>query len=190
MAKDITSLLGGVLTQENLDSLSKASGVSRDEIKSVLDSALPSLLGGALEQANNSDTAAGFAGALSDHAKDDVTNVGAFLQKVDAKDGQKIVNHLLGGSGAVEEIADRAGVSKENTSQILSLVAPLLMSLLGQETSSQQQSGGQGVGSILGSLLGGSLLGGSSASQGGGLLSGLSGNGNPLSGLLSGLLGK
>ena len=48
MAKDITGLLSGVLTEENLDSLSKQAGVSPDQVKSVLGNALPSLLGGAL----------------------------------------------------------------------------------------------------------------------------------------------
>lgn len=204
MAKDITGLLGGVLTEENLESLSKQAGVSTDQVKSVLSSALPSLLGGALDQAQNEKTAKGFAGALNQHAGDDVTNVKSFLQGVDVQDGEKIVGHLLGSStGDLEDqIAAQAGVRKLDVSKILALVAPLLMSLLGQETQSQQQQNtGLDVGSIMGGLLGGGLLGGSTSSQqsgnaGGDLLTGLLGGGSSASsnssssgGLLSGLLG-
>ena len=182
MAKDITGLLGGVLTEENLDSLSKQAGVSPDQVKSVLGNALPSLLGGALGQAQNQETAQGFAGALKQHAADDVSDVKGFLKGVDVQDGEKIVGHLLGKDGqAVDEIAEKAGVRKMDVSKILALVAPLLLSLLGQETQSQQQ---QNAGLDVGSIMGGLLGGGSSSQQGSG-----SSGGGLLGGLLGGLFG-
>lgn len=206
---DIKALLGTVVSPESLEGMSRAAGVSTDEVEKVLNAALPSLLEGAKGQADNADTAESFAGALSQHAADDVTDLSAFLGGVDTEDGAKIVNHLLGSdSGAVDQIADRAGLGSNKTLMILALAAPLLMSLLGKETNTQQQqNSGLGVSGIMGSLLGG--LGGSTGSSaasagiGGSLLSSLLGGGSTaasqqssgsesssggLFGLLSGLL--
>ena len=87
-------------------------------------------------------------------------------------DGAKIVSHRLGSatSSTGDQAAEKAGVSQQQASTILSAAAPLLMSLLGQQTSSQQASG-TGIGSIMSSLMGSTdvsslltgLLGGSTA---------------------------
>ena len=175
---DISSLLGVFMSGDSVGQLSQTANVSAEETKNVLSAALPQLLNGALSQSKDSETAEGFAAALSQHAADDTSNIGSFLGKVDLDDGAKIVSHLLG-SGAdstVDEVAKKSGVSAAQTSTILAAAAPLLMSLLGQETGSQQSANaGLDISGILGSMLGkvdlGSMLsgllgGGASASSG------------------------
>ena len=129
---DLTSLLSTMLSVDSVGSISQTAGVSIGEAQSVLGSALPSLLNGALEQSKGDDTAAGFDNALAQHAADDTSNVASFFSKVDLTDGSKIISHLLGGDGqAVSSISMKAGVSQKGTANILSAAAPLLMSLLG-----------------------------------------------------------
>lgn len=169
---DLTSLLSTMLSVDSVGSISQTAGVSIGEAQSVLGNALPSLLNGALEQSKGDDTAAGFDNALAQHAADDTSNVASFFSKVDLTDGGKIINHLLGGDGqAVSSISMKAGVSQKGTANILSAAAPLLMSLLGQQTSqSGQNASGSSTSGLLGSLLQnvdlgsmlGSLLGGGS----------------------------
>lgn len=152
---DLTSLLSTMLSVDSVGSISQTAGVSIREAQSVLGSALPSLLNGALAQSQSSETAEGFDNALAQHAADDTSNVASFFSKVDLADGGKIINHLLGGDGqAVSSISMKAGVSQKGTSNILSAAAPLLMSLLGQQTSqSAQNTSGSGTSGLLGSLL-------------------------------------
>ena len=186
---DIKSLLGTVMNADSVSGVGKVANVSEESAKNILGAALPGLLSGALAQAENSETAAGFAGALSQHAKDDTSDIGAFLSGVDLTDGGKIVAHLLGGSSGntISQIAQQTGASKEETSSVLSAAAPLLMSLLGQQADGQQASGA-GVADMMGSLLGGgnvtgllgSLLGGADAD----------GDGKKDKGGLAGILGK
>ncbi|MBR5430571.1 MAG: DUF937 domain-containing protein, partial [Firmicutes bacterium] len=168
-----------------------------DEVKSVLLSALPAMLSGAKGQASNRDTAAGFAGALDSHAKDDTSDVTAFLSHVDIKDGDKIVGHLLGGDkeAATRAAAKKAGLSTAATGSILGAAAPLLMSLLGQQvtqavqaqtqtqtvlpTGGAQQASSSGVG-LLAGLLGGGQQPAATQQQGlGGLLGSLLGGAQP-----------
>ncbi len=185
---DIQKLLSELLSADSVKGLSKASGASQKDVKKVVAAVLPSLLGGAKAQAESGDTAEGFTQALSDHAKDDTSDIKSFLANVDLEDGAKIIGHLLGGNqeNTTKAVSAQTGVSAKKTGNILSSLAPLLMSLLGQQTGSD--SSGSSIGSLMGSLLGNvditSLLGG--------LLGGGSGNSSGsmnLGSLLGGLLG-
>jgi hypothetical protein len=133
---DINSLLGTMLGADSLAGISQATGASQQEVGSVLSAALPSLLNGLSQQADNEETAAGFDIALADHAKVDTSNVASFMNGVDLDDGAKILGHLFGGNtqAQTQQIAQQTGVSAAQSGSIMSAAAPLLMSLLGQQT--------------------------------------------------------
>ena len=169
---DITSLLGTLTNSDSISGLAQTANVSADSVKGILSSALPSLLSGAVAQSQDSETAEGFANALTQHAASDTSSISSFLSGVDLKDGGKILSHLLGGKteSTVSEAAQQNGATAEQTSAVLSAAAPLLMSLLGQQTGSETASG-TGIADIMSSLTGGSdvssilsgLLGGGAA---------------------------
>ncbi len=216
---DLASLMKTMLSPDSITQMSKKTGTSTEEVKSVLLSALPAMLSGVKGQASSQETVAGFAGALESHAKDDTSDISAFLSKVDIKDGDKIVGHLLGGekAAATKAAAQKAGLSTAATGSILGAAAPLLMSLLGQQASQTvqaqaqnvhplggaQQSSPSGIG-LLGSLLGGGQQQSAQSSGLGGLLGSLLGGGqqsapaqqqqqsadtNPLGSMMGSMLG-
>lgn len=152
---DMTSLVSTLLSGASVNGVSQSANTSSQATQSVLQAALPMLLNGAKEQSTNQATSASFANALMSHGQADVTDLGAFLQGVDMDDGGKIVNHLLGSnSGAVTQIAQSAGVSTKDTGNILSAVAPLLMTLLGQQSGSNNSgASASAVGSVASALL-------------------------------------
>ena len=172
---NINSILNTMMSEDSVKGVADLVGVSSKDVQSVLSSALPALLDGAKGQANDAGTAEGFAGALADHAKADTGNISSFLSGVDLEDGGKIVSHLLGGKkeDTTQKAAQKAGVDAGKPGNILSAAAPLLMSLLGQQTASEGSSNNaSGIGGLMGNLLGsvdvgsllGGLLGGSSSS--------------------------
>ena len=156
---DLNNLMGTMLSGTALTGLSQKTGTSQKDVMNVLSTALPSMLSGAQAQANGAQTAEGFVGALADHAKDNTADLSSFLSNVDLKDGQKIVNHLLGSNAkaTAQTAAKNAGVSVTKANNILSGAAPLLMSLLGQQTAASTGSGSaqstSAVASLMGSLL-------------------------------------
>lgn len=162
---DLSKIAGSLLSSDSLKGLSSITGASNGDIKNVLSSALPALLSGATEQAKNESTAAGFANALAQHAKDDTSNLADFLGKVDLADGAKIIGHLLGSGKeeTVKKAAKASGVSEKKTGDILSAIAPMLLSLLGQQADEDDDKD-SGVGNLVGALLDnvdvGSLLSG------------------------------
>ena len=150
---DLLKLAGTLLSSDSVDGLSERTGSSGNDVSSVLTKALPVLLAGANTQAKDESSSKGFASALSDHAKDDTSNLSKFLGNVDMADGAKIITHLLGSGedDTVSEIADDSGVDKANTAAILSAAAPLLLSLLGQQT--EKEDSKEAVGDLVGVLL-------------------------------------
>ena len=203
---ELASMLKTMLNADSIAKMSEKTGTSTDEVKSVLLSALPALLKGVQGQASNRETVAGFAGALDSHARDDTSDIAAFLSQVDLEDGEKIVGHLLGGDQGetTRAAAKKAGLSTAATGSILGAAAPLLMSLLGQQATqavqAQPQNGGgqqaapSGAGVLAGML--GAQQQNAKPSGLGGLLSGLFGGGqqqsadsNPIGSMMGGMLG-
>ena len=138
---DVKSMLGTVVSQDSVKQISRSMNVPTKDVQNVLLSAIPALLGGAMDQANNQNTASGFVGALNQHSASDTSNLSSFLSSVDLDDGMKIIGHLLGGnSNAVaEQAAAKSGLDLGTTLKILAMAAPLLMSLLGKTAQTQQQ---------------------------------------------------
>ena len=167
---DLTSLMGTLLSGDSVKGLSKATGSSQSDITNVLNAALPMLLQGISGQAQDKNS--GFDKALEQHAQDDVSDLGSFFGGIDLADGAKIIGHLLGGSteSSTKSVAKKTGVSQKDAGNILAAAAPLLMSLLGQETKKSASSGNDLLGEIIGAVLEnvdlgdvlGALLGGSS----------------------------
>ena len=165
---DINSLLGTLLSSDSVSGVSKATKADNNEVASVLNAALPMLLKGAKKQSEDKDTAESFATALLSHGKKDTSNLSSFLKNVDLDDGSKIIGHLLGkDDDSIKKIAKSSGVSTKKTGDILSAAAPLLMSLLGQESASKKSDNNVALelagallknvdaGDLIGDLLGG-----------------------------------
>ena len=166
---DINSLIGTLLSSDSVSGVSKAAKANDKDVQNVLSAALPMLLNGAKSQSEDKNTAASFASALLSHGKNDTSNVSSFLKNVDLDDGAKIIGHLLGNNDdSVKKIAKSSGVSAKETGDILSAAAPLLMSLLGQESASSKKADNNialelagallknvDVGDLIGDLLGG-----------------------------------
>ena len=174
---DLTSLLGAFLGGQSTSGISQATGSSSSAVSSILTAAIPALLGGASQQANNASTADSFAAALQQHAAANTSNVASFFNTVDTADGAKIINHLFGGTSntTIKSIANQAGVTQKEASNVLSAAAPYLMTLIGQQTQAEtrKQTTAANTGSLMSSLLGnvdlgslaGSLLSGGAAKK-------------------------
>lgn len=133
---DYSSLLNALLTEENVNEISKETGTTPDEVSRVVNAAVPLFMEN---------------GAQADESK---------LTRAAANGSNRSIFSTLLGSGATSAIAQSSGVSGKKTSSILSLVAPLLLSgILGGSSGASSNSG---LSSLLGGLLG---LGGGAQAQ-------------------------
>ena len=187
---DLNTLMSSLLSDANIKSVARKAGVSTEEAASVLATSLPVMLNGANGQASDKQTTESFFHAVKDHAGKDP-------EKVDLKEGGKIVGHLLGTDEAAAEnaIATRAGMKPSTVALILAAAAPMIMNALGSSTSSSTNSAN--TASLLTSLLGGasnsnassSLMTSALTSVLGSALGGNSSNNSLLGSVLTGALG-
>ena len=147
---DLTSLMGALLSDNNVQSVSSKTGVSNGNVAGVLATALPMLLNGANNQAQQKETSQSFHEAVLEHSKKDP-------EKVDLAEGEKIVDHLLGNDAdkAEKAIAKQTGLSRAQVALILAAAAPIIMNMLGKQTSASHSNSASATASLLGSLLGG-----------------------------------
>ena len=140
MADFTMNSIGALLSGGGVKAISKRTRLPAGDVAKVMSYGIPILVGGMNRNVATAQGEQSLSAALRDHSGDDVSNVGAFLKGADLKDGKKILGHVLAGDqeDAVDQISRASGVSKGKTTTILSLVAPLLLSLLG----GQQNQGG------------------------------------------------
>ena len=178
-----------------IDDIASQVGASRDEVTQAIAAAAPALLSGMNANAQGSgDGAASLIGALvSDHS-------GALLDTddplgaLDVADGAKIVDHVFG-ENQEQVVARLGGVGQQSLfSKLLPMIAPFVMAWLSRklggalQPQSEPESGGGGLGDILGGMFGGGAGGGLGDLLGG--MFGSSGEGTPdLGGVLDALGG-
>jgi hypothetical protein len=192
-----------LMGQIPIGQLASQLGVSEAEATEAVRAALPALVGGMQANAADPAGAASLQRALGQH-DGTLLDGGVDLGQVDTEDGAKIVHNIFGANedAVVNQLGGLGGLGGGLMSKLLPMLAPLLMSFLGKSlgggggsdepsaapsgsssgmgpgasapSAPAEDSGGGGIGDILGGLLGGG---------GGG---GLGGLGDVLGGLLGG----
>ncbi|MFS0892638.1 DUF937 domain-containing protein [Microbacterium sp. 179-I 3D3 NHS] len=177
--------LDDILGQVPIDDLAARLGVSRDEAKVAVEQGGAVLLSGLAKNAETAEGSAAIQQALQKHAG---SKRASTVDDVDQADGGKIVAHIL--KGKEKEVADQLTESKATAGidfgKLLPILAPIVMGLIANATKGkdapaggQAQSGGGGLGDVIGGLLGGGSTSGGSG-----------GVGDLLGGVLGGLFGK
>ncbi len=153
MSSLLESLTGQILGGDTVSQLSRAIGADEGATTKALAGALPALLGGLAKNTSQSAGAASLASALDrDHDGSILDNLGGLLQGGAASAGAGILGHIFGGrEKAVESTIGRSsGLSGSQMSQLLAMVAPLVLGFLGRQKKQQGFDAGQ-----LASMLGG-----------------------------------
>lgn len=150
--------------------IAKQLGLDTAQVQSVVQDALPAVLGGLARNTESDEGAASLANALGDHAgANPLGDLGSLLG---GDLGSSILKHVLGGStpDVSEAIGGKAGVSGADVQKILAALAPIVMAFLAnkiggkadpgvvkdqvQKESQQAQPTSPDLGDILGSILG------------------------------------
>ena len=150
----LTLLLGSMMTQSSVNNLSGKTGTSQSAIMKLLPLAIPLLIKYLTKNASNQQGALSLLGALTQHKNTDTMELQ--LADADADDGNKILNHILGGSygKVMNQLAGQSGMSEDQVSSVLSNIAPALLSGVSAANTQQQSSGIGSLGSLM-SMFGG-----------------------------------
>jgi hypothetical protein len=164
---DILDLLKGQLSNPAvLEKLSGAIGGGKQETSAGIGAALPTILGALT---NSSKSSQGQSQIMSLLDKDGDGDIMDDLQGYigggnDTNGGSGIIQQLLGGKKDVVEqaISENSGLSQGSTSNLLTQIAPMVMSVLSKQGKAAGDTPGLDIGSVLG------LLGQAGGGKGGG----------------------
>ena len=155
----LSLLLGSMMTQSSVDSLSDKTGASSSLIMKLLPLAIPILLKYLTSNASNQQGAQSLLGALGQHTN--TNTIDLQIKNADSDDGSRILGHILGGSygSVMGDLAKQTGLSESQVSAILANLAPALLSGVSAANTQQQTQQSAGLGSLLG------MFGGVAAQQ-------------------------
>ena len=150
---ELTNILGALTGNEAVGTIADKFNLESKEVSSVINNALPKLLGAMQKNASTEAGAASLAEALGYHAGN-AGNIINNLKGADLIDGSKILGHIFGGNlnSILSGISKQTGVASNAVSNILASIAPSLLAILGKQNGS---AGAGGLGGLLGSILGG-----------------------------------
>lgn len=146
---NLFDLLQGHLNDNVVDQLSnQIGGADRQQTATAAQSIVSTLLSGLAKNASTPEGAASLNNALErDHDGSMLDNLMGMFSNVNqpaavqprALNGTGIVNHILGPnqSGAVNMISKVSGLDSDKTSNLMTTLAPMVMSLLGQQKRQQ-----------------------------------------------------
>mgnify|MGYP002851811327 CR=1 FL=1 len=168
---DLTNILGALTGNDAIGAIADNLKLDTKQVSSVINNALPSLLGAMQKNASTPDGAEALAKALGDHAGS-AGNIINNLKVTDLTDGSKILGHIFGGNlnNVLGGISKQTGVASNAVSNILASIAPSLLAILGKQNGN---SGAAGLGGLLGAVLSGSQAGNTGSSGLGSILGGL-----------------
>ena len=150
---DIAGMVMGMLGSGELNQLSSQLGTDSASTQKAVGAAVPLLLSALGKNAASPQGAEALLGALSrDHDGSLLDNVGAALGSGGlGQDGAAILGHVLGSkqSAVAAGIGQASGLTADTSSQLLAMLAPLVMGSLGK---AQRQDGlnAEGLASMLG----------------------------------------
>lgn len=157
MNASMADLLDDLLQGGTLDQISSRIGADPDRTRVAIKDALPVLLGGLERNAADPQGAESLQRALAeDQHASILDDLDAYLsgQRQDrATDGDGILDHILGDrrERAAQALGQQAGLSGGNIMQLLAMLAPLVMGMLGKKSSDGSTGGGfPDLGEILG----------------------------------------
>ena len=135
--------LSNQLGAGGIDQIASQLGLDRDATERAVSGALPMLLGGLMKNAQSTDGAASLLGALErDHDGSVLDDIGGFLGQGSgaADSGMGILKHVFGGreSTVQNTLAGSSGVDAGQMRQIMAMLAPLVLGMLGRN---QRQQG-------------------------------------------------
>lgn len=165
----LQDLLGAARGETAINEISQTVGADNSTVNSAIQMALPAIIGAMANNAATPQGAQSLDQALSrDHDGGLLGNLGGLgslvlghLQSPEPTpkqlDAGGILGHILGTNQApvVEQVSKNTGLNMGQVAQILMMLAPIVMSYLGQQKQ-QQNVGADGLGGLLGGLLGGS----------------------------------
>lgn len=149
---DLTNEVLAHLDDAHIQAIATQLGIDPAQAQSAIQQATPLLIGGMARNASTAEGADSLHSALGDHAGTDIAGIlGSVLGGGAATGGMSILGNIFGArqGQAAQGLGQTSGLGSANASQLMALLAPVVMSVLGSMSQRQGMTAGN-LGSVLG----------------------------------------
>jgi hypothetical protein len=147
---DLTQQVLAELDASGIGAIAAQLGVNPAQAQAAIEQAVPLLVGGLARNASTDAGAGSLHRAVSDHAGMDI---GSILGSVlgGGGGGGSILGHVLGNrqDQASQNLGQASGLGSQNAGQLLAMLAPIIMGVLGNMSRNRGMDAG-GLGGMLG----------------------------------------
>lgn len=133
---DIIKVIGEqILKDAVLSKMGTSVGVEPSKVAQIIKLGMPTILQALGRNASTVEGSQALEGALKEHEKDKLSDIEKFLEKVDTRDGAKILDHVFQDKNVPvqENIAKKTGVNNLQVAGILAMIAPIVLGMLSQQ---------------------------------------------------------
>ena len=147
---DLTNQVLSHLDPASIEAIANQLGIDPAQAQAAIQQAVPVVVGGLARNASTDAGADALHNAAQDHAGADI---GSILGSVLGGGGQggAILGHIFGNNQgqAAQQVGQASGIGAANAGALLSMLAPVIMGVLGNMTQRQGMNSG-GLGDMLG----------------------------------------
>ena len=147
---DLTNQVLSHLDPASIEAIANQLGIDPAQAQAAIQQAVPVVVGGLARNASTDAGADALHNAAQDHAGADI---GSILGSVLGGGGQggAILGHIFGNNQgqAAQQVGQASGIGAANAGALLSMLAPVIMGVLGNMTQRQGMNSG-GLGDLLG----------------------------------------
>lgn len=153
---DLSSEVLSHLDQPHIQAIAAQLGVDPAQAQNAIQQAMPLLIGGLAKNASTDQGADVLHSVLGDHAGSSVTGIlgnvlGGSGPSGGTGGGMAILGHIFGArqDQAAQGLGQASGIGSQNAGQLLAILAPVVMGVLGNMSQRQGMSA-SGLGGVLG----------------------------------------
>ncbi|MCB1172656.1 MAG: DUF937 domain-containing protein [Leptospiraceae bacterium] len=128
------------LSPEVIQGISGQLGIDEKKTNAAISAAAPLLIGALARNTSAADGAASLLGALTkSHDGGILAALGSYVSAGNFSDGLKILGHVFGPQmqTILQGVAKATGLDPDTSSQLISLLAPVLLGIIGKENKKQ-----------------------------------------------------
>ena len=147
---DLTQQVLGHLDASSISAIAAQLGIDPAQAEAAIQQAVPLVVGGLAKNASTDAGADALHNAVSDHAGSDIGSIlGSVLGGGGA--GGSILGHVFGNrqDQATQNLGQASGLGSQSAGQLLAMLAPVIMGVLGNTAQKQGMNAG-GLGGMLG----------------------------------------
>ena len=148
---DLSSEVLSHLDQAHIQAIAAQLGVDPTQAQNAIQQAMPLLIGGLAKNASTDQGADVLHSVLGDHAGNSVGGILGSVLGGGQSGGMAILGHIFGArqDQAAQGLGQASGIGSQNAGQLLAILAPVVMGVLGNMSQRQGMSP-SGLGGVLG----------------------------------------